>query len=230
MSLIGNHNIVTEPSFYYMSGKQLFPPVEENNYDGFLRYLNYRILSEKENLKCHVCKILLCQNEQLRTYLFPSVVDLFLILQEVGMALRRRMLLLSRQNLTHTQFAILRKCLEKNRLSSKEEWLPVTSLFAYCFAGNTASVLADYMTDLDTPNKKEGIDDIALSYIENCQLDAAIDLYESALEREPDNEKYAKQLLELCQSCDKMQRLISFSRQLLTKTEVIPLSLQKTIS
>ncbi len=218
MSELNTTACLIEPSLHIHIDKAL--NVNTNPEDGheFLRSLNYRIRYSKNDLKSQARKIFLCQSTDLHDYLFPALVDLFITLESKGMGLRRRMLILSRQHLSQTEFLFLRKNLSKNCISEDKDGLPEHCLMSSEIIGKTSELSRIEDTKVETI--QENIIETADSYIENCQLTEAIDLYEKELKKDPHNEPYAKQLLDICESSENQERLLSFSQYLFAMTGV----------
>jgi hypothetical protein len=112
-----------EPHFVFLQLNLLTCP-DSLSADRYLSHINYRILQNPVNLTEHVRKIHLFQNENLnQKKLAAALADLFFVLKSGGYALRKRLLLTSRELIDSEIFSHLAEKLKSGKLSMSESWL-----------------------------------------------------------------------------------------------------------
>lgn len=175
-----------EPHFLLNSNYRLSLalPVPERR---LLNHLNYQIKQSPNTLIHHVRKIIFCQQHDIRRELFPALRDLFLILGNKGQPLKVRLLKRSKPMLSPSEFDSLRNAIncQNNTPEVKENSTPSSS----------------HSTDINT---------LIDNFIQNCQLDEAIEALEQHLIAEPDDKELSNTLISLYRACDETHRMVNF--------------------
>lgn len=179
-----------EPHFLLNSNCRLSLalPVPERR---LLNHLNYQIKQSPHTLIHHVRKIIFCQQHDIRRELFPALRDLFLILGNKGQPLKVRLLKRSKSMLSPSEFNTL-----KQTISSP----------------NNDTAVSDSTTVLNTSdnNEPEDLATLIENFIQNCQLDEAIEALEQHLIEEPYNKELSNTLISLYRACNETNRMINF--------------------
>ncbi len=119
-----------EPHFLYSQSRELVSPSVHSS-EVLLRYINYKITQRPESITQHVRKIKLLQASSFDyEVLFSALVDLFILLKDKGLELRRRMLLSSKEHLTRVMFAKLQAKLKAGGMTERDCWAGGLSMLA----------------------------------------------------------------------------------------------------
>ncbi|MCP4432642.1 MAG: hypothetical protein GY806_16845 [Gammaproteobacteria bacterium] len=191
-----------EPYFWFLQSSLLVYP--ESFQSGiFLGHINYQILQNPLSLSDHVRKIRLIEEEELSSdQLIAALADLFFILKQGGYALRQRLLFSSRKFIDGEIYKKFIVKLKTGDLSTSENWLQkFPTLLAEKPAINVVSQLAQ-SSSADSPG---GVM-LANEYLENSQIDLAIDTLEKTLLENPVDNAATLLLIELYQSTGNLER------------------------
>ncbi len=188
-----------EPYFVYMKTDSLAYP-ETVNSDRYLSHINYCILKNPASLGDHVRKILLIRDKKAGSdQLAAALADLFHVLKGKGYRLRKRFLLASRKLIAADLFEKLAGKLKSGDLSIEEHWLE--TLPTLMVEESTVNVVCR-MVDKATNSRltdDEGSLALANEYIENSQIELAIDTLEASVAENPYTIEPALLLIELYQ-------------------------------
>lgn len=175
-----------------------------------LVYLGHRILENRADLRCHVQRILLLIETGEEPDLHGALVDLFIAVGDKGLGLKRRLLDLAAPRLSRTALTFLTQ-----RLSAGiQPWETAvsrmrTSLLALGFSGTHEVVRR---RDRESVFAYANAVEEAHACLEYGQVDAARELLERALRREPDNDLVAAELLEIYRCTRDDQRRLAVGR------------------
>ncbi len=211
-----------EPYFVLRESSLLICP-QNLSTDRYLNYINYRIRQTPANLTDHVRKIYLFQQESLnQRLLVAALADLFFVLKQSGYALRKRLLLASRELIDSTIFSHLVDKLKSGNLSISENWLrgfptllvekPVLEI-----------VRRQDQASRGPTDDKDNAMLLADEYIENSQINLAIETLEEAVLKASGDEEPAELLIELYRQTAEYDRFRDFSHKLeQTQNETLP--------
>ena len=202
-----------EPYFVLRESNLLICP-QGLSTDRYLSHINYRILQTPANLTDHVRKIHLFQQENLnQRLLVAALADLFFVLKQSGYALRKRLLLTSRELIDSKVFDHLVDKLKSGNLSMSENWLsgfptllvekPVLEIVRRQDQGSRG-----------TTDDKDNAMLLADEYIENSQINLAIETLEEAVLKESGDDKPAELLIQLYRQTAEFDRFRDFLHKL----------------
>ncbi len=144
-----------------------------------LTFLNYSLTKTPGNITLHVQKIKLLQAAKFTNdQLLAAIIDLFTVLKQCGFELRKRLLISSRNQVSKTIFKHLSKHLKNCQINLNESW--IKNLPCICLP----VLKADYIvihTKEQVESDSRQLEDIVNSFIENGQLEAAMDTLEKSL-------------------------------------------------
>jgi hypothetical protein len=211
-----------EPHFVFLRSKLLTCP-EGLSADRYLSHINYRILENPANLVEHVRKIHLFQNENLnQKKLTAALADLFFVLKTGGYALRKRLLLTSRELIDSEIFDHLAEKLKNGKLSISENWL--SELPTLMVEKTTLEIVQKQTQEPRiAADDKDNAMRLADEYIENSQIDLAIETLEEAVLKTPGDDQPAKLLIELYRQTAEYDRFQTILQKLYqTHHETLP--------
>ncbi len=174
-----------EPYFAYMQTDSLAYPAKVN-LDSYLSHINYRILKNPASLGDHARKILLIQSKKTGAdQLAAALADLFHVLKGGGYQLRKRFLLTSRDLIPADHFKKLVGKLKTGDLSTEERWLEaLPTLMVEKSNVEVVGRIVDQEASGRLPDG-EGSLSLANEYIENSQIELAIDTLEASITENP---------------------------------------------
>jgi len=162
--------------------------------DEILKDLVYTIIKQPRNLLTHLQRITLCYEKNNETQLSAALMDLFVVLEEAGDAIKQRMLVGARNHLSTPLFEQLQAYLNASQL----------------IQGNVYTVLTrglESRNDLVLVQQNDAVNSIkhdplqiAREYIEYSQLEEAVKVLESAILEMPQRSEIHTDLIELYQS------------------------------
>jgi len=214
--------LMVEPYFILLQSKSLSCP-QGLSADRYLAHINYRILEKPASLTDHVRKVQLLQHEKPdQTKLAGALVDLFFILKTAGFALRRRLLLTSRELIDADVFKRLSDKLKNGSLSMSEAWL--SGLPTLLVEKPVLEIVQrQAQASLGAADDDNNAMLLADEYIENSQIDLAIETLEAAVLKKPDDEEPANLLIELYRQTAEFDRFRGFWQKLGKRhTEALP--------
>ncbi len=201
-----------EPYFAFMQHTGLKSPdglaVEKS-----LGYLNYCIIENPSSLRHHITKIkLILEDKAEADQLVAALADLFCVLKKDGYELRKRMLRYSRSRLDEGTFMQLIKKLKSGDLLVDENWL--ASYPTLTPISSVVEVIKN--ADKEAENGEQTQDSLTLAYeyIENSQMDQALDTLEAAALEEPADIEIAELLIELYKQMSDNERLFAMHQKL----------------
>lgn len=168
------------------------------SYERAQNYFEYRLKQNPENLLCHLQRIQLTLVEKNKDALFAALGDLFIILGQFGLSLRKRLLSHTKTLLSKVQIELLDNSLKNSDLTELAEFLPEGSLFKKESLVLIKMCSAQVTEIEQIENVLETID----SYIENGQFDEALDTMTKRLEQDPENEQLTLELIKLYKTLD----------------------------
>ncbi|MFW5447925.1 MAG: tetratricopeptide repeat protein [Methylophagaceae bacterium] len=179
----------------------------------------HKITRNINDLRSHVQRIYLFIKEQQAKAVYSALVDLFLVLQGNGFALRKRMLASAQALLSEQQFDALRKSLLVGL--NKEMDIPQAEL-----ALVTQGVIASHQEFIqknvvETEVAMSPIDEVR-SYIEHGQLDQAQVTLQKAIVTHPHQLELHHNLLDIFQKTGDKDQFSSSYKQLLEQSIVLP--------
>lgn len=201
-------NLQEEAHFAFSSSNWLYD--KSNISEGiFLRYLDYSIRRKKHDLLSHVRKILFCQQNNRSDIIGKSLDELFSALDEKGKQLKTSLLIASKHLITKEEYLRLSTSINRNNIA-RLETRPATNLDK---------------TPLDTDKTESDATQIADSFIENGQLNEAMDHLEKHLTNNSENQQLAEILASIYITCDEKQRRNNLIEELSSKGKPIPICL-----
>jgi len=180
----------SEPSFLLQNNKHLH--LSEAN-DQVLKFLVCSILRKPKALLVHLQRITLCYEQQNEEHLYAALADLFVVLQDAGQSIKRRMLLGSRKHLAPPLMQQLQSYLDGKHVIQGNLHTVLTS----GIESNNEMVLSQISEEADSEHDPL---QIARDYIEYSQLDQAKEVLENAILVSPENTELHEDLLELYKS------------------------------
>lgn len=167
--------------------------VEENEQ----LYLQFMLRREPENLARHVRYIfsLLKMTPVSRDALFGALVDLFIVLEDKGLALRRRMLVAAQASLPLSDVEFLRAHLSQGLQANAVINDAGLSTLTQSYSGSSA-----VLHKAKSMNQPElSLYEQAVSLLEYGDIDEAASLLEQALQQQPSDQQIADELLAIYQ-------------------------------
>ncbi len=171
-------------------------------------FLSRQIQRSPNELAFHVCRIQCATRMKNAEVVYGAVLDLFVILDENGQALRRRMLDKARKHLPGDLISSLEKCVS-GQLSSKD--LPF-SVCSVLHDGLSSNVINDLFLSAEN-NQSSVLDPLntARMCLESGQIEQAQEILESQLEIEPERVEIRQDLLEIyCATRDQTSFMSSY--------------------
>jgi len=162
--------------------------------DEILKDLVYTIIKQPRNLLTHLQRITLCYEKNNETQLSAALMDLFVVLEEAGDAIKQRMLVGARKHLSTPLFEQLQTYLNASQLIQGNIYTVLSS----GRESNNNLVLVQH-SDSDKNEKHDPLQ-IARDYIEYSQLEDAVKVLESAILETPQRSELHSDLIELYQS------------------------------
>jgi len=210
-----------EPYFVFFRSNFLTCP-EALSTDRYLSHIDYRILHNPLNLTDHVRKILLLQSESLdHQKLAAALADLFFVLKASGFALRRRLLMTSRELIDSHVFNNLDERLKSGLLSMSEHWL--SELPTLMLEKPQLEIVRKQDQAKSPADGKENGMHLVDEYIENSQIDLAMDTLEEIVQKAPGDDEPAQLLIELYRQTAEYARFQSYYQKLdQTRHESLP--------
>jgi len=200
-------NLQEEAHFAFSSSNWLHYPSNISEAI-FLRYLDYSIRRKNNDLLSHVRKILFCQQNNRSDIIGKSIDDLFAALGDNGSQLKTSLLISSEHLIPKDQYRLLSANINRDNtgaIENPEETKPQE---------NTANTSATQATNSPA--------DIADSFIENGQLNEAMEHLENYLIDNSENQQLAETLASIYITCKEKQRITSFINKLEDKGKPIP--------
>lgn len=215
--LTNGQPFTTEPHFSFAHGSHLHShaPVE---FEKAFNYLSYQIRLAPNALVQHVRRIFLCLQCHDTTRLPIALIDLFLVLQQHGSGLKNRLLTLCRPHLNSTHENLLQR-LMLNPVGLREKDIPDDCLLKYqrnyqhTYQHTSAAQEAPPSPARETTGTS--VEALVQTFIENCQLDEAVELLEHHLASDPDNPGLQQQLIEIFRARGETERIDRFFNDLL---------------
>lgn len=170
-------------------------------------YLAHCITRNPQDLRAHTQRVYLHFSINDNEGLYSALLDLFIALGEKGLSLRQLLLAHSRKNLLPQQLEFL----EANIIDG----LHPNSIIENCgnsllhsgIESSLAMIIKQQRGDTQAP--PDPLQD-AQEYLEYGQLDLALDVLETAMEKDPGNKEISKELLQiyiLARAFDRYQQL-----------------------
>lgn len=156
-------------------------------------FFEYRLKQNPKDLSCHLQRVRFALSEKNKDEVFAAICDLFIILGALGLPLRQRLFAGCKKVLDQQQIEMLSRYLTDDVLSSKLSFLPNNCFF------KERPVDLIQLCDRSIHDVKECEDIMraANSYIENSQLNTALEYMITHLEQDPENEELAVKLIML---------------------------------
>jgi len=162
--------------------------------DEILKDLVYTIIKQPRNLLTHVQRIMLCYERNNETQLSAALMDLFVVLEEAGDAIKQRMLVGARNHLSTSLFEQLQTYLSASQLIQGNIYTVLTR----GFEPKIDLILVQH-NDAVNSVKYDPVQ-IAREYIEYSQLEEAVKVLELAILEMPQRSEIHVDLIELYQS------------------------------
>jgi hypothetical protein len=178
--------------------------------DEGIEYIDYRIVRSPKDLCNHVRRILLQHDMGDPDALYAALLDLFIVLENKGFALRRRVLEGARSRLSAQQYRTLSACMNSDQVQCDRLPAPPDSMLAKGLIGSRSLVEA-------ADNENESVRDPlieAQEYIEYCQVDQARVLLEQAILDQPQRMELHSELLDIYRSTRDRASFLVFWRRL----------------
>ncbi|MBE0470827.1 MAG: hypothetical protein IBX55_15135 [Methyloprofundus sp.] len=199
-----------EPVFFLENNKQLhLSAANDAINDAILRDLIYAIIRRPGNLLAHLQRITLCYENNKELQLSAALMDLFIVLEGAGHAIKQRMLAGVRTHLSASLFEQLQAYLNAPHLILGNAY----TVLSTGRESNIALVLV-HSDDADISKKYDPLQ-VARDFIEYSQLEEAVKVLEAALLDTPQRSELHTDLIELYQSTNdrdsfnKMQRALA---------------------
>lgn len=160
----------------------------------FYRYQQFAVSRDPKNLRLHVQLIfsLIQQADVSRDAVFGALLDLFIVLQDKGLPLRQRMLVVSKPFLAPEDITFFEQHLQQGANSRTLVAKSGRSQFCENYSGQ-ADAIKKAVVVLEQATMS--VYEEALSLIEYGELDEAAILLEQALKQQPNSEQIAEELL-----------------------------------
>ena len=172
----------------------------------FLRYLDYSIRRKKHDLLSHVRKILFCQQNNRSDIIGKSIDELFSALGNKGLQLKTSLLIASKHLIANEEYTRLSANINRNDFASLE----------------TSSCKKPDENPPNIDNTDSDAIHIADSFIENGQLNEAMDYLEQHLINNNENEQLAETLASVYIICDEKKRPNNLIGKLISMGKIIP--------
>jgi tetratricopeptide (TPR) repeat protein len=185
--------------------------------------LAHQITRSHNDLRSHVQRIFIFIEQAKPDAAFSGLVDLFLVLEDKGSALKKRMLLSAKQLLSEEQFDFLRQSLSLGLVSNTHLKKARYSILTDGRKSNESFIHKVVLPE-DRPTD---VIEQARSYLEYGQIDQARIMLEQAILDEPEKVEYQQELLDIFQKLADRVLFISFYEQLLERKKVLPLLWQQ---
>jgi len=175
-----------------------------------IEYIAYRIVRSPMDLCNHVRRIMLQHDMGDSDGLYAALLDLFIVLENKGFELRRRVLEGARNRLTEQQYRRLSACLNSDQVQCDRLPAPPDSMLAKGLIGTRTLVEA---ADDDNESARDPLIE-AREYIEYSQVDQARALLEQAILDQPERTELHSELLEIYRSTRDRASFLAFWRRL----------------
>jgi len=176
--------------------------------DHVLSGIIYTIIKQPTNLLAHIQRITFCYEHSKDEQLSAALIDLFVILENVGATLKTRMLSGVAKHLPSAVVKQLQSYLNDYRLIQGNEYSVLTA----GIESNELLVLVQANENEAKPDLTHDPLQIARDYIEYSQLDEAIQVLEEAIIKTPERSELHNDLLELYQSTDNSEAFKNMQR------------------
>lgn len=188
-------HIEVEPIFVVStSGDLRFPTLPRSS---LIQYFRHCVSREPLDLRSHVRRIFLANEEGNEFELFPALVDLFIALGQKGLSLRKRLLSLSKGNLERDQYELLSDALDSDM--SKGKLIHVNgSILCRGIEGGMTLVSSAAGGEIQVKPRDPLTE--AREYLEYSQLDEARVVLEYAILQDSQRLELHKELLEIYRS------------------------------
>jgi len=178
--------------------------------DEGIEYIAYHIVRSPMDLCNHVRRIVLQYDMRDSEGLYAALLDLFIVLENKGFDLRRRVLGGARSRLTLQQYRTLYACLNSDQVQCDRLPAPPDSMLAKGLIGSRSLVEA---ADNENESARDPLIE-AREYIEYCQVDQARALLEQAILDQPQRMELHTELLEIYRSTRDRASFLAFWRRL----------------
>lgn len=178
--------------------------------DEGVEYIAYRIVRSPTDLCNHIRRILLQDDIGDSDDLYAALLDLFIVLEKKGFALRKRVLEGAKSHLSNQQYRGLSACLKSDHVQCDELPASASSMLAKGLIGNCRLVEAVH-------DETELVRDPliqAREHIEYCQIDQARAVLEQAILQQPQRIELHTDLLEIYQSTRDRDAFLTFWQRL----------------
>lgn len=192
--------VPVKPHLIFAEGKSssLHMPDVVEDPQGFRRYMLGMLRRYPSDLKRHVQYILSLLDAPQKDYeaIYAGLLDLFIVLEDKGLALRQRLLTLARPFLSHEDEDFFRRHMESGITASTPLSHGRGSSFTRAYAGEVG-----FVRKLDEGRGAgfASLYDEALSLIDYGDLEEAKSLLVTALKSDPVDEPVAAELVSLCE-------------------------------
>ena len=183
-----------------------------------LELLIHRVSRKPRCLVAHVERICYCFEHQFNEQLFGALVDLFIILNRCGQALRRRMIMGSISSLTENQYKTLVKHLKSD--SPEIDKLPISRYSIFSNGMESTTRMVDIVED-----SRELAEDplmLARASIEYSQLENATRILEQAILDQPERMELHNELILLYRATRNENEFNRFYQLLSQKIKNVP--------
>lgn len=182
-------------------------------------HLAHKITRDIRDLRSHVQRISLFIKQQQEKASYSALVDLFLVLGDNGLALRKRMLINVRTLLSEHELNTLRQSLSSGLTS--EVRLPITE--QALLTKGLASPHREFIQEntIETIVAMSPVEE-AMSYIEHGQLEQAQATLQKAIITNPHQLELHYDLLEIFQKTADKEQFLSSYKQLLEQAILLP--------
>jgi hypothetical protein len=187
-----NNILLMEPAFYY-GIKHI--NAENNALELFqaTNYFEYSLKKNPKDLSRHLQRVQFFLKTKYSHELYAALCDLFIVLGGLGIALRTRLLQLSKSKLSKQQIKVLVAHINDDSLGAELYTLP-----NHCyFKKKKLDKLKLYESSESEILKIEDVMATADSYIENSQFNTALDYMEKHLISDQENEELTIKLISL---------------------------------
>lgn len=180
-----------EPVFLLQNNKHFC--INETN-EEVLKYLVFSIRRKPKNLLTHLQRIMMCYQRNNEAQLYASLVDFFMVLQDSGLAIKKRVLAGARNQLSSSSVQSLLSSLNNKGLLQGNSYSVLTPGIESSDALVSPAAVVDAVESNHDPLV------IAHDYIEYSQLEEARIVLEEAILSTPERAELHKELLELYQA------------------------------
>lgn len=190
--------------------------------DAALQCLGHRILLHPHDLRSHAQRILLLIRAQDGASLFGALVDLFIALEDKGLALKNRMFEFSRPLLSRTSQAFIERHLQTGIRACDPAIARLrSSLLRVGLCDTDKLILRHTSSGATHPVDRSPLEE-ARELLEYGQLDQAMETLENALLTNPDQQEISQELLEIYTRMGELDRLEAMREQLLINFGRVP--------